>query len=66
MDDLDGLPVINVSTAPCGSASNPHVVRSPTTLACEGCGAGLASILLARAVAALAPVNPGEPMGKVG
>jgi len=66
MDDVDGLPVINVSTAPCGSASNPHVVSYPTALFCEGCGAGLAAILLARVVAALAPVDPGEPMGKVG
>jgi len=66
MLDEDGLPVISRSSAPCGDPSNPHVVRSPASLDCEGCGAGLAAVLLARVVASLAPVNPCEPMGKVG
>lgn len=51
---MNDVPEINVSTAPCGSAGNPHVVRSPTVLFCDNCRVSLAGILLDRMRAALA------------
>ena len=48
---MDDVPEINVSAAPCGSPTNPHVVRSPTALRCSECGADLAAVWLERLVA---------------
>jgi hypothetical protein len=62
----DDLPEINISREACGHPSNPHTVRSPTTLECEGCGAGLAGVLLERMRLSLAGATQGEPMGKAG
>ncbi len=52
MDDSE--PVFNMSSAPCGAVGNPHVVASPSSLRCGGCGADLAAILTERMVAARA------------
>ncbi len=49
---MDDVPTINVSTAPHGSAANPHTVSSPASLLCLDCDTNLGAVLLGRLVAA--------------
>jgi hypothetical protein len=58
-------PTFNRSSAPCGSIENPHVVRSATTLFCEGCRTDLSAVLLDRLTGALAPKKEDPNAGQL-
>lgn len=52
---MDDVPEISVSSAPCGSPSNPHRVRSATSLTCLRCGGELGSAMTERLIKSLRP-----------